>query len=227
MPIIFITGSGTGVGKTYIAALLIRELRQAGHKVRAFKPVATGMMPINEPAFAETDTALLLAAQGIPADAANVAACTPWRFARPLSPDMAAAAEGRALPFDAIAEWADAVPRQAARDAIVLVEGVGGVMSPIATDALNIDLIAVLRCPAILVCGNYLGAINHALTAIEALRARKIALQTLAVSETAGSSVDFSATMETLSRFAPGVHIAPIRQGAKNCRLAHVVAAAP
>jgi dethiobiotin synthetase len=227
MPIIFITGSGTGVGKTYVAALLIRELRQAEHSVRAFKPVTTGMMPINEPAFADTDTALLLAAQGVAVDAGSVAACTPWRFARPLSPDMAAAAEGRALPFKAIAEWADAVPRQAARDAIVLVEGVGGVMSPIATDALNIDLIAALQCPTILVCGTYLGAINHALTAIETLRARKIALRALAVSETAGSSVDFSATMDTLSRFAPGVRIAPIRHGAQNCQLAHVVATAP
>jgi dethiobiotin synthetase len=227
MPIVFLTGSGTGVGKTYVAALLIRELRQAGQKVRAFKPVATGMMPIDEPAFADTDTALLLTAQGIAVDAGSVAACTPWQFTRPLSPDMAAAAEGRALSFSAIVEWTRAVPLQAAREAIVLVEGVGGVMSPIAADALNIDLIVALQCPAMLVCGTYLGAINHALTAVEALRARKIALRALAVSETAGSSVDFAATLDTLSRFVPGTHIAAIRHGAERSELARIVVGTP
>ena len=217
MAIVFITGSGTGVGKTYVASLLLRELRQSGRNILAFKPVATGMVPIDDPAFAETDTARLLAAQGIAVDAASVAACTPWRFARPLSPDMAAAAEGRTLEFETIVEWADSTLRQAAREAIVLVEGVGGVMSPIAADALNIDLIAALECPAILVSGTYLGAINHALTAMEALRARNIPLQALVLSETAASTVDFAATLDSLSRFAAVVRIVPIRQGAEIC----------
>jgi dethiobiotin synthetase len=90
-------------------------------------------------------------------------------------------------------------------------------MSPIAADALNIDLIAALECPAILVSGSYLGAINHALTAMEALRARKIALQALVLSETAGSSVDFAATLDSLSRFAAVVRIVPIRHGTEIC----------
>ena len=217
MAIVFITGSGTDVGKTYVASLLLRELRQSGHNTLAFKPVATGMVPIDDPAFAETDTARLLAAQGIAVDAARVSACTPWRFARPLSPDMAAAAEGRTLQFETIVKWAHGALRQAARDATVVVEGVGGVMSPIAADALNIDLIAALECPVIVVSGTYLGAINHTLTAIEALRERKIALQSLALSETAGSSVDFAATLNSLSRFAAGVRIVPIRHGAEIC----------
>jgi dethiobiotin synthetase len=226
MAIVFITGSGTGVGKTYVASLLLRELRQSGHNILAFKPVATGMVPIDDPGFAEIDTARLLAAQGIPGDAASVAACTPWGFARPLSPDMAAAAEGRSLQFEAIVKWAHSVLRRAARRATVVVEGVGGVMSPIAADALNIDLIAAVECPTILVSGSYLGAINHALTAIEALRARKIALQALVLSETAGSSVDFDATLDSLSRFAPGVRVVPIRRGAEICDLGHVIAIA-
>jgi dethiobiotin synthetase len=224
MAIVFMTGSGTDVGKTYVACLLLRELRQSGRRVLAFKPVATGMRPLDDPAFAETDTARLLAAQGLPVDTAAVAACTPWRFARPLSPDMAAAAEGRTLPFETILAWADSVLRPAASEATVVVEGIGGVMSPIAADALNIDLIAALECPAILVSGSYLGAINHALTAIEALRARKIALGALALSETAGSSVDFAATLQSLSRFAPGVRIVPIRRDAEICDLGRVMA---
>jgi dethiobiotin synthetase len=226
MAIVFITGSGTGVGKTYVASLLLRELHQSGHNILAFKPVATGMVPIDDPAFAETDTARLLAAQGLTVDAASVAACTPWRFARPLSPDMAAAAEGRTLEFETIVKWADGALRPAARGATVVVEGVGGVMSPIAADALNIDLIATLECPAILVSGTYLGAINHALTAMEALRARSIALQSLVLSETAGSTVDFAATLDSLSRFAAGIRIVAIRHGAEICHSEGVTALA-
>jgi dethiobiotin synthetase len=214
MTVVFITGSGTGVGKTYVAALLLRQLRRSGREVRAVKPVATGMTAMDDASFADTDTARLLTAQGIPIDAASVAACTPWRFARPLSPDMAAAAEGRTLQFATIMSWTKAALAQTRRETAVLIEGVGGVMSPIATDALNIDLIVALQCPAILVTGSYLGAINHALTAIEALRARKVSLQALVLSETAGSSVDFTATLSSLLRFAADVRIVSIRQGA-------------
>jgi dethiobiotin synthetase len=213
MGILFITGSGTGVGKTYVASALIQQLRRSSRQVLAFKPVATGMVPMDDPAFADTDTARLIAAQGLPIDVASIAACTPWRFALPLSPDMAAAAEGRTLHFVTIVDWARAALSQAACETLVLIEGVGGVMSPIAADALNIDLIAAVGCPALLVGGTYLGAINHTLMAIEALQARKIALQALVLSETRGSSVDIVATLGSLSRFAAGVRITPIRHG--------------
>jgi dethiobiotin synthetase len=213
MSVVFITGSGTDVGKTYVASLLLRQLRRSGHEVQAFKPVATGMAAMDDASFAATDTARLLTAQGLAVDAASVAACTPWRFALPLSPDMAAAAEGRPLQFAMIMNWARTALARTSRETVVLIEGIGGVMSPIATDALNIDLIAALRCPAILVSGSYLGAINHALTAIEALRARDVALQALVLSETAESSVDFTATLNSLSRFAADVRIVPVRHG--------------
>jgi dethiobiotin synthetase len=211
--LLFITGSGTGVGKTYVASLLTRQLRGAGRTVRALKPVATGMVPLDDPAFHETDPARLLAAQGLAISDATLAACAPWRFAAPLSPDMAASAEGLSLKLDDVAGWTLGVA-QTADQSVVLVEGVGGVMSPIAQDALNIDLVDALRCPAILVCGSYLGAITHALTAVAALRARGVGPRWLVLNETAGSSVDFSATLASLARFAQGARIIPLRYGA-------------
>jgi dethiobiotin synthetase len=211
MGVLFVTGSGTEVGKTYVTALLTQQSRASGRAVRALKPVASGLVPVGDPEFDGTDPARLLAAQGLVVSAANVADCTPWRFAAPLAPDMAAAAEGRSLTLEALVRWiGDAVAKTPEP---VLVEGVGGVMSPIASDALNIDLIAALRCPAILVCGSYLGAISHALTAIAALRERGIELRCLVLNETAGSSVDFDATRTSLSRFAPDVRIATLRWG--------------
>jgi dethiobiotin synthetase len=211
--VVFVTGAGTEIGKTYVTCALARQLRAAGRAVRAFKPVATGMVPPADPAFQASDTAQLLAAQGLPCDEATIAVCTPWRFAAPLSPDMAAAAEHRRFELAEISSWAHGAIQQLTADTTVLIEGVGGVMSPIASDALNIDLIAALACPAILVGGSYLGAINHTLTALAALRSRSISVGCLVVNETMGSSVEFGGTLASLARCAPGVRIAALRHG--------------
>ena len=92
MTALFVTATGTGIGKTLVTCLLARQLRAAGRRVRALKPVATGYT-----AARDSDSAQLLAALGEPITDANVAAISPWRFAAPLSPDMAAEREGRAL----------------------------------------------------------------------------------------------------------------------------------
>jgi dethiobiotin synthetase len=211
--VLFVTGAGTEIGKTYVTCALARQLRAAGRAVRALKPVATGMVEPDDPAFQYSDTAQLLAAQGLPRDRATTAACTPWRFAAPLSPDMAAAAEGHRLELADIVTWALDVIEQASADTVVLIEGVGGVMSPIATDGLNIDLIAALACPAILVGGSYLGAINHTLTALASMRARAVDVHALVVNETFGSPVDFAATVASLARFSPDVALITLRRG--------------
>jgi dethiobiotin synthetase len=211
--VLFVTGAGTEVGKTYVTCALAHQLRGAGRAVRAFKPVATGIAALDDPAFQQSDTAQLLAAQGSPCDETTIAACTPWRFAAPLSPDMAAAAEDRRLNLAEITTWARAVLQQVPPNTTILIEGVGGVMSPIACDALNIDLIAALACPVILVGGSYLGAISHTLTALAALRARAIDVRCLVVNETFDSPVDFAATVASLARFVPDVVLIPLRRG--------------
>jgi dethiobiotin synthetase len=211
--VVFVTGAGTEIGKTYVTCARARQLRAAGRAVRAFKPVATGMVSSADPAFQASDTAQLLAAQGLPCDESTIAACTPWRFAAPLSPDMAAAAEDRRLELGEISRWARGAFLQIPADTTVLIEGVGGVMSPIACDALNIDLIAALACPAILVGGSYLGAINHTLTALAALRARAVVVRGVVLNETIGSPVDLEGTLASLVRFAPNVALIPLRDG--------------
>jgi dethiobiotin synthetase len=211
--LVFVTGAGTEIGKTYVTCALARQLRAAGRAVRAFKPVATGMVLPPDPAFHHSDTVQLLAAQGLPCDETTIDTCTPWRFAAPLSPDMAAAAEHRRLELAEISSWARGAIQQLAADTTVLIEGIGGVMSPIACDALNIDLIAALACPAILVGGSYLGAINHTLTALAALRSRAIDVRCLIVNETIDSPVDFDGTLASLARFAMDVALIRLRHG--------------
>src|SRR5512144_2923982 len=165
MTTVFVTGNGTDVGKTFVTAKLIAELRAARRSVLALKPVASGFDAEN---VAATDTGVLLDALDLPATPANVDAVSPWRFAAPLSPDMAAARERRRVPFTDLVEFCRA-PRAAD---VVLIEGIGGVMVPLDDTHTVLDWIVELGAPVLLVAGSYLGTLSHTLTAVAALRAR-------------------------------------------------------
>ena len=204
MSVLFVTGAGTDIGKTYVTALLTRQLRATARAVLALKPVASGAPPIGHPDFGDTDTARLLDAQGLPCSPANVETCTPWRFTAPLSPDMAAAADGRTIELAALLAWCRTKIAGAASDATVLIEGVGGVMSPMTTDALNLDVMKALGCPAILVGGSYLGAISHVLTALEVLKVCRVPVMALVINETAGSTVPLRETVACIQKYAVG-----------------------
>jgi dethiobiotin synthetase len=180
---IFVAGAGTEIGKTYVTAALTRRLRDAGRAVHTLKPLASGVPALGDPGFAESDTARLLAAQGLPVTSATVAACSPWRFAAPLSPDLAAAREGRSLALCDLVGWCRAEIAATPPGATLLIEGVGGLMSPVTPEATGLDWLEALGLPALLVSGSYLGAISHALTAIETLRAHGVPLLGIVVCE--------------------------------------------
>jgi len=211
MTALFITATGTGIGKTLVTCLLARQLRAAGRRVRALKPLITGFV---RETIGDSDSAQILAALGEPPTEANIAAISPWRFAAPLSPDMAAAREGRALDVAGIAGFCRAAD---APETILLVEGIGGVMVPIAGRQTVRDLIAAIGCPAVLVAGSYLGTLSHTLTAVEALAGSGIALAGIVVSESAESPVPLAETVATVKRLvapAPVTGLPRLGEGA-------------
>lgn len=194
MTTLFVTASGTDVGKTFVMLRLVEELRAAGYRVRALKPVASGFDAAHAPA---TDTGALLRAQGLDVDARNLDAVSPWRFAAPLSPDMAAARERRAVPFAALVEFC----RRPHDAHITLIEGIGGVMVPLDESRTVLDWIAALDAPALLVVGSYLGTLSHSLTAAAALRARGVRIAAVVVSESAEQPAPAAETARVLERF--------------------------
>ena len=198
----FVTGSGTEIGKTFVTAALIRELRRRGRQVTALKPVASGFDPAHPE---DSDPGVLLAALGEPVSAQTLDRIVPWRFRAPLSPDMAAAREGRAIDFAKLIEHSHAAI--AAASGMLLIEGVGGVMVPLDESHTVLDWIAALHIPAIIIGGSYLGAISHALTALDALRSRGLASAALVVNETPESSVALDETASTVARFAGSVPV--------------------
>ena len=197
MSAIFITATGTDIGKTFVAAGLIRHWRAAGQTVEALKPVVTGFNPATA---AASDPAVLLAAVGCPVTPTEIECMAPWRFAAPLSPDMAARRENRAIDFDALVEFSRGAIASA-KD-IVLIEGIGGVMVPLDERRTVLDWMAALKLPVLLVTGSYLGSLSHTLTALDVLKRRDLAVTALVVNETPGSTVPLADTVTTLSRFA-------------------------
>ena len=194
MTTLFVTASGTDVGKTFVMLRLIDELTAAGYRVCALKPVASGFDAANPGA---SDTGALLRAQGRVLDIANLDAVSPWRFAAPLSPDMAAARERHAVPFAALVDFC-----RAPRDAdVTLIEGVGGVMVPLDDTHTVLDWLAALDAPALLVVGSYLGTLSHSLTAAAALRTRGARIAGVVVSESAEQPVPAAETATVLARF--------------------------
>jgi dethiobiotin synthetase len=193
----FITGSGTDVGKTFVAAGLIRHFRQVGRIVEALKPVVSGFDPEHA---ATSDPAILLAALGRQADATEIECIAPWRFAAPLSPDMAAAREDRAIDFNALLDFSKSAIASSA--GILLIEGVGGIMAPLEQTHTVLDWMRALRLRLVLVTGSYLGSISHTLTCLDVLRRYELHVAALVVSESADPTVPLDDTVATIARFA-------------------------
>lgn len=153
---LFVTGTSTGVGKTYVAALIAKALVAAGVRVGVYKPVASGCRFDGERLVSDDALALWNAA-GRPGEFADVC---PQSFAAPVAPHQAARAEGKQVDLEllrtGISVWRD-------RCDIVLVEGAGGLMSPLDDDEFVADLAIDFGYPLIVVALNNLGVINQTL----------------------------------------------------------------
>jgi dethiobiotin synthetase len=198
----FVTSTGTDIGKTFVTAGLIRYLREAGQAVDALKPLVSGY----DSSVVETsDPAILLRAMARQVTADEIAAMAPWRFRAPLSPDLAAAREGRSVDFDALIAFSrNAV---AAARGMLFIEGVGGIMVPLDGRRTVLDWMAALNIPLLLVVGGYLGTISHTLTALDVLAQRKLKLAAIVVSESERNTVDLDETVESIAHFSSGVEV--------------------
>ena len=189
----FVTATGTDIGKTVVTTTLCRALSQKGLLVRALKPLISGYASED---MADSDSGQILASLGeAPSDSA-IASITPWRFTAPLSPDMAAAREGREIDFDALVDFC-----ASGEEDVLLIEGVGGAMVPLTDRETVLDWMLAVGAPALVVAGSYLGTISHTLTTVAAMRTRGAVVAAVVISESVESPVPVEETVETLQRF--------------------------
>lgn len=156
---IFVTGTGTEVGKTVVAATIAHTLATEGQRVHVFKPAVTGL---DEEV--ETDHALLRRASGSDQSDDEIA---PYRYGPPASPHLAAQLTGEQIDPERLRQTAHTAAENA--DALVC-EGVGGLLVPLTPTYLVRDLAADLGYPLVIVATPGLGTINHTLLTVEAAR---------------------------------------------------------
>lgn len=162
---IFITGTDTGVGKTFVGSGLATALREQGIDVGVMKPAETGCA-LRNGVLAPRDTLKLIKAGGVddPLDLVN-----PYRFREPLAPAVAAAREAKQIEFRRIVS---AFRTLARKHACMVVEGAGGIMVPLTSSRNYLDLAGVLDLPVLVVARPGLGTINHTLLTVMAIRSR-------------------------------------------------------
>lgn len=167
---LFITGTDTNIGKTYVAAMIIRTLRRDGQRVGAYKPACSGATTGADGQPVWDDITRLKAALGV---ACPDELICPQRFLAPLAPPMAAAAEGREVDFCQLIQGASAWSERAD---LLIVEGAGGMLAPVATSKTVADLAVEIGYPLVIVARCGLGTINHTLLTIEAAQRRGLAI---------------------------------------------------
>lgn len=177
---LFITGTDTGVGKTHVAAAIVRRLRALGHRVGAYKPAASGGEPeAGEVVWSDVVRLVDACAGEFPAERV-----CPQCFQAPLAPPVAARQEGRAVDAKLLrggAEWwRDQVD-------VLIVEGAGGLLAPISDDDLVADVARDLGFPLLVVARAGLGTINHTLLTVEAAQARGLTVSGIVLNHSLGT----------------------------------------
>jgi len=205
---LFITGTDTDVGKTAVAVAIVRGLVATGRRVGVVKPVASGLGCVDDP---QGDPVRLWEAAGRPL---TPAAVCPQAFTAAIAPPQAAKAEGRRVDEHllraAITTWRDACE-------ILVVEGAGGLCSPLGDETLGIDLACDAGFPLVIVDAARLGAIGRTLTTVRAARAEGLAVAACVLSEIAppagaaadpaGDAAIAAASLAEIARRLPGIPV--------------------
>lgn len=166
----FITGTDTGIGKTYVACQLIRQYVAQGYRVVGMKPVAAGCDLIDGQ-WVNEDVRLLTEASNVKAPLGLV---NPYCFHAPIAPHIAAQQAHVDIQLEVIVQAYQALAELAD---IVVVEGAGGLLVPLNNQITMAELASALNIPIVLVVGMRLGCINHALLSLEVMQARGLPIQ--------------------------------------------------
>lgn len=198
---LLITGTDTGVGKTWISCLLIQHLAASGLQVGAYKPVCSGAVRDPGGIWRWNDVDLLLQAcrdyrlshpsesPGHQAEITLDMVC-PQRFIAPVAPTVAARMEqmtvDAAMLKDGLLVWQNLAD-------FIVVEGAGGLLCPLSDHQTVADLAEDLSCPLVIVAANRLGVINHTLLTVGIARSRKLPIKAIILNDITPPSFDHTA----------------------------------
>jgi dethiobiotin synthetase len=205
---LFITGTGTDIGKTFVLSQLIKALNK-DCTLEALKPIISGY-DFNE----QTDSHVLLSAYANDVTEQNINQISPFRYRAPLSPDQAAHLEHQKLDFDALIQFCQNKLEDNTK--LWLVEGVGGVLVPLNEKYTTLDWMSALNLPIVLVAGSYLGALSHTLSAWQVLRARKLQVLCVVLNQSE-RCVGLTQTKQSLEPFLKETPVIAWHRHANHC----------
>lgn len=196
----FVTGTDTGVGKTMVSSMLVRQFAARGLRSVGMKPVASGCERRDGRLISE-DVTQLLAASNVDLPLSDI---NPYAFEPAIAPHIAAKQAGVRIDLEPIAA---AFRRLQAQANVVIVEGAGGFYVPLDEQHDMADLAAKLGLPVILVVGMRLGCINHALLTAEAIRQRGLTLAGWVANQVDPGMAVLEDNLQTLKQRMPSIYL--------------------
>jgi len=209
MKSVFITGTDTGIGKTYVSCLILEKLQALGFKTVAMKPIATGGVELNGHLVNE-DVALL---QQATSEHESYVTINPINFKMPVSPNIAAKFEHKSLKKAEVLELIKTSVHVEADYRII--EGAGGWMVPLGEDFLLSDIVQGLSIPVILVVGLKLGCLNHSLLTANLMQAQGIPLIGWVANCIDPAMLALKENIQTLCKWIPAPCLGVINYGGR------------
>lgn len=176
----FVTGTGTGVGKTVVTALLVHGMRREGLDVVPAKPIQTGAEPDERGIIKSPDLEWIFEATGLEPNPGEYPLMAPCVYRHPCSPHLAARLEKRPTQPNAIIE---AIEELASLHEYLVVEGAGGILVPMDEEMMMIDMADRLDLPVVIAAHAGLGTINHTLLTLEVLKKRGLEIAGVILNE--------------------------------------------
>lgn len=208
---LFVTGTDTEVGKTYVSSLIVAALLRRGVSVGVYKPVASGCVRRGD-ALVSEDAEQLWAAAGNPKTLHEV---TPQRFEAALAPNVAARLAEQSVDAELIRSGLDAW----SESEFVLIEGVGGLLAPMTDDELVVDVAGKFGYPLLVVVGNKLGCINHALLTLEVAKQRGFDVAGIVLNDVEQPDESAAWNRDEIERLSGSVVLAHVKHGEVNIEL--------
>ena len=161
---IFITSTGTDIGKTYCTVEILKEMLNRKVLFNAYKPILSGFNISN---IKDSDSYKILKIKNKEPKIEDIKQISPWLFEKPIAPSIAAKKENKSLKYNDVLEWC---LKKSDNKIINIFEGAGGVLVPIEKTKTILDLMKDLSSKVVLVVGNYLGSVSHTLSAVQNLQ---------------------------------------------------------
>ena len=178
---IFITSTGTNIGKTYCTVEILKEMLHRKVLFNAYKPILSGFNIFN---IKDSDSYKILKTNNKEPEIEDIKEISPWLFEKPIAPSIAAKKENKSLKYNDVLEWC---LKKSNNKIINIFEGAGGLLVPIEKTKTILDLIKDLNSKVVLVVGNYLGSVSHTISAIQNLQYAKLQIINIIINKSINS----------------------------------------